>query len=89
MLRARRNPWVVLMPLIGQETKASGVHQVTIHLGSNPLKAGRAGVVELTFHLRGLLPGFTYNLLVNEFDDAWGTWREYVLQPMTIQALVQ
>ena len=33
---------------------------VSIQLASDPLKLTRVGEMELTFHLRGLLPGFTY-----------------------------
>ena len=62
---------------------------VTIQLGSNPLRSTGTGLMNLTFHLRGLLPGFTYNISVNQFDIAWRTWREYELQSVTIQAPVQ
>ena len=43
---------------------------VSIQLASDPLKLTRVGEMELTFHLRGLLPGFTY--LCNTVVHAYG-----------------
>ena len=50
---------------------------VSIQIGRNPLVATGAGKdtsVELTFDLIGLLPGFTYDVLVHELDQN-GKWR--------------
>ena len=41
---------------------------VSIQLAGDPLKLTRVGEMELTFHLRGLLPGFTYNTVIHASD---------------------
>ena len=56
-----------------KEEEASGLHgdnhpPVSIRFASNPLKSTSEEGMELTFDMRGLLPGFTYIIIVQEIN---------------------
>jgi hypothetical protein len=42
---------------------------VSIRFASNPLESTSEAGMELTFDMRGLLPGFTYGIIVQEIND--------------------